>query len=410
MAYVTATTPVPTRFLSRDDVLRLIEQRGEELRQTLAHSPDADPRVLAFLAEEGSLAAQRAVAANPSALAETNAYLARSRDEEVRAELARKIARLLPGLTQAASEEVRQLTLETLQYLADDELPRIRAILAEGIKSLSCVPRNLVQKLAHDVECVSVPILEYSPLLCDTDLIDIITTMGAHYTLLAIAKRRPLAAAVSEVIVAAQDIPAVTELLNNADAHIRNKTLEKIVEQAESIGTWQEPLVLRAGLSQRAMRRIAGFAGAALIERLAQRHDLDERTRGHLSNALKKRLHNAPSAQVRQVQELDRYGLIDDAYVLGLAYRGNRAGVVAALSAGGKIPADIVERILDLGQAKPVIALVWRCGFSMRVAFKIQTCLLHLPANQVLPARDGVHFALSEEEMRWHLEYFGIRG
>jgi uncharacterized protein (DUF2336 family) len=396
--------------LSRDDVLRLIEQRGEELRRTLARNPDADPRVLAFLAEEGSLAAQRAVAANPSALAETNAYLAHSRDEEVRAELARKIARLLPGLTQEASEEVRQLTLETLQCLADDELPRIRAILAEGIKSLSCVPHALVRSLAHDVECVSAPILEYSPLLSDADLIDIITTVGAHYALLAIAKRRPLAAAVSDLIVAAHDVPAVAALLYNADARIRRKTLEKIAEQAQSVDAWQGPLVLRAGLSQRAIRRIAGFAGAALIERLAQRHDLEERTQSYLSSVLKKQLNSAPVEPPPLVEELAGDGRIDDAYVLSLAYRGNRAGVVAALSAAGKLPKDMVERILDLGQAKPLTALVWRAGFSMRVAFKIQTCLLHLPARQVLPARDGVHYPLSEEEMRWHLEYFGIRG
>lgn len=405
---MTATTSVPKGFLSRDDVLRLIEQRGEELRQTLAQNPDADPRVLAFLAEEGSLAAQRAVAANPSALAETNAFLAHSRDEEVRAELARKIARLLPGLTDEANAAVRQLTLETLQCLADDELPRIRTILAEGIKSLTCVPYALIRTLAHDVECVSAPILEYSPLLSDADLIDIITSVGAHYALLAIAKRRPLAARVSDLIVAAQDVPAVTALLNNADARIRSKTLEKIVELAQSIGAWQGPLVLRAGLSQRAIRRIAGFAGAALIERLAERHDLEERTRRRLSSELKKRLNSAPAEPARVVQEFVRDGLLDDAYVLSLAYRGNRAGVVAALSAAGRIPADIVERILNLGQAKPLTALVWRAGFSMRVAFKIQTSLLHLPSHQVLPARDGVHYPMSEKEMRWHLEYFGI--
>ncbi|MDE2466103.1 MAG: DUF2336 domain-containing protein [Alphaproteobacteria bacterium] len=405
---MTATKSVRAGFLTRDEVLRLIARRGEELRQALAHNPDADPRVLAFLAEEGSLAAQRAVAANPGATAATNARLARSRDEEVRAELARKIGRLLPGLTQEASEEVRRLTLDTLQCLADDEMPRVRAILAEGIKSLTCVPRKLIRKLARDVECVSAPILEYSPLLSDADLIDIITTVGAHHALLAIAKRRPLTAAVSDLIVAAQDIPAVAALLNNADANIRTKTLEKIAEQAESIGAWQGPLSLRAGLSQRAIRRIAGFAGAALIERLSQRHDLDTRTRAHLRSVLKKRLDSATPAGVRQVMELSRRGRIDDAYVMGLALAGNRAGVVAALSAGAGISAETVERILALGQAKPLTALVWRAGFSMRVAFKIQTCLLHLPAHLVLPARDGVHFPLSEDEMRWHLEYFGI--
>ena len=57
---------------------------------------------------------------------------------------------------------------------------------------------------------------------------------------------------------------------------------------------------------------------------------------------------------------------------------------------------------------KPATALVWRAGLSMRVAFKIQTFLLRLPTATLLPAREGVHFPLTEDEMRWHLSYFGL--
>jgi hypothetical protein len=44
----------------------------------------------------------------------------------------------------------------------------------------------------------------------------------------------------------------------------------------------------------------------------------------------------------------------------------------------------------------------------MRTSFKIQTMLLKLHADELLPARSGVAFPLSEEEMRWHLSYFGF--
>jgi hypothetical protein len=35
---------------------------------------------------------------------------------------------------------------------------------------------------------------------------------------------------------------------------------------------------------------------------------------------------------------------------------------------------------------------------------------MHLAAGELLPAREGVHFPLTEDEMRWHLNYFGVRG
>jgi hypothetical protein len=33
---------------------------------------------------------------------------------------------------------------------------------------------------------------------------------------------------------------------------------------------------------------------------------------------------------------------------------------------------------------------------------------MRLPGHELLPARGGVNFPLSKEEMRWHLDYFGI--
>jgi hypothetical protein len=34
--------------------------------------------------------------------------------------------------------------------------------------------------------------------------------------------------------------------------------------------------------------------------------------------------------------------------------------------------------------------------------------VVKLPADELLPARAGVAFPLSEDEMRWHLSYFGL--
>ena len=44
----------------------------------------------------------------------------------------------------------------------------------------------------------------------------------------------------------------------------------------------------------------------------------------------------------------------------------------------------------------------------MRVAFKIQALVVKLKADELLPARAGIAYPLSEEEMRWHLSYFGM--
>jgi hypothetical protein len=87
---------------------------------------------------------------------------------------------------------------------------------------------------------------------------------------------------------------------------------------------------------------------------------------------------------------------------------GRRELVTLGLAHLAGVTESTVKKILSSGSAKPVVALVWHAHLSMRVAFKIQTFLLKLPARDVLPARGGIGFPLTKEEMRWHLGYFNI--
>ncbi len=72
------------------------------------------------------------------------------------------------------------------------------------------------------------------------------------------------------------------------------------------------------------------------------------------------------------------------------------------------MPEATVRKIFSTRSAKPVTALVWHTGLSMRVAFKIQSFVMKLAAGELLPARAGVHFPMTEDEMRWHLGYFDV--
>jgi uncharacterized protein (DUF2336 family) len=400
-------------LLSRDDVLRILEERDRSARETLAARADAPPESLFFLAREGTPAARRAVAANPSTPPQANRFLTDDKDDDVRVELARKIGRLMPQLSQEQNKKLRAMTMETLERLAKDALPRVRQVLAEEIKALDCVPKRVVKMLARDVEQVAAPILEYSPLLSDADLLDIITTAQARFALTAIARRRPLGASVSEAIAIALDVPATAELLSNSSAEIRQRTLDKIIEHAAKVRAWHLPLVLRGDLSQRAIRRIAGFVSGALIEQLSSRHKLDEKTRQHLNQHMRARIDaghtdDEPEHPKVNVEALFRAGKLDDGFVEDAAEAGHRDQVASALAFLARAPVEIVQKILQAGSARPVIALVWRADLNMRVAFKIQRFVLRLKASELLPARAGIHFPMSEEEMRWHLDYFGI--
>jgi len=400
--------------LKSRDVLRMLEQRTQTAQNELACRTDAGDDVLHYLAREGAVATRRAVAANSAAPAHTNRYLADDDDDDVRGELARKIARLMPGLSTREAAHIQKLTIETLERLAADQTVRVRAILAEEIKSLDCVPVHIVQALARDVEeTVSVPILEYSPLLSDADLIEIIAEGKVHAVLSAIARRKPVSPSVSDAVVSALDIPSVATLLANPDARIRERTLDAIIEQAERISVWQDAVCVRADLSRRAIKRLASFVSIEWIERLAARHGLDDATKTHLNRQLRARSEESETAPsrddsaLRDVEAAAKAGRLDDSFLESAIEGGKREIVVLALAKLSRISDSIVRRMLMTRSAKPITSLVWRAGLSMRSAFKIQCFLMKLPADELLPARNGTFFPLTEDEMRWHLSYFG---
>jgi uncharacterized protein (DUF2336 family) len=401
--------------LSPRHALDVLEMRARETQSNLAQRTDAGDAVLQYLAEHGAPATRAAVASNVAAPAAVNRLLAEDEDENVRAELAVKIVRLMRGLDEQHSAHIVALTIETLEFLASDSATRVRAVLAEEIKHLANVPYDVVLALAQDVEhIVAMPVLEYSPLLSDADLIEIIACGQVREVLAAVARRRPLSENVSASLVQSLDVPAVAALLVNPDAKIREETLEKILAEAEEIESWHLPLALRADLSARAIRRIAGFVGAAIIERLAARHDLAAATRTHLNRQLRLRLEEkvdaveAAAAAADSIARAKVEHRLNGDFVEDAALSGHRESVILALAELALVPAHSVRRILASRRAKPLVALVWRAKLSMRVAFKIQTFVMRLPGPALLPARNGVGFPLTADEMTWQLSCFDI--
>ena len=394
----------------------ILESHKQQLEEDLAARPDAEPEMLYYLAERGAPSVRRKVAANPATPAPANRFLAEDVDPEVRAELAQKIGRLLPHLLASERERVCELTLETLQRLSTDQLTRVRAILASAIKSLDCVPKDIVLALARDVdEAVSVPILEYSPLLSDNDLVEIIASARAQSALAAVARRRGVSERVCETIVASLDVTAVSALLGNPNARIRENTLERIIDHARSIEEWHGPLIARSDLSLRALKRIAGFVGVALLRQLSERHGLDEETVQHLKRCLRQRLEDddrhlgskEDKAHAEVAAALER-GALDERYVEEAVETGQREIVIESVALLAQAPRSAIEKIFASRSSKAITAVAWKAGLTMRIGFKIQTMLLKLHADELLPARSGVAFPLSEDEMRWHLSYFGF--
>jgi uncharacterized protein (DUF2336 family) len=383
-----------------------LARRGE-----LASREDARPELLYYLAEDDSPEVRRGVAANPATPPQADVLLATDEDDEVRCDLARKIARLVPEIEEEERLKLRELTIEILEVLAHDQLPRVRQILAEELKHSSGAPRQVIQRLARDIELVvAAPILEYSPLLADDDLLEIIQSDPVRGALSAISRRQRVSSPIADALVATYDEAAVADLLANPSAQIREETLDRIIDQAPEVEPWHKPLAHFPELSVRAIRRIAGFVASSLVNVLIEEHDLEEEIAAELTKAVKRRLNEEPEADGADQDERARRafegGELDDELICHELEEGGRAFVKQALALKAEMPPATVARILDSGSGKAVTALTWRAELSMRTAMRLQSGLAHIPPREMVNARDGVDFPLTPDEMEWHLEYF----
>lgn len=394
-----------------------LRAHGLTARLTLAAETGVEPEVLEFLSRDEDADVRLLVAANPEAPPAANTQLAQDPVEAVRAELARKIARLAPNLTGVERGQVEQSALEIMEALAADAATAVRAILAEELKSSAVAPPQIVQKLARDLEdVVAGPILEYSPLLSDADLLDIIAGARAQGAMTAIARRNLLSSPVADAVVETFDVPAIAALLINGSAQLRQETLDRLAERAAEHVPWHRPIVMRPGLSVRAVRRLAEFVSADLLESLERRSGLDPAIKGHLRGRLKERLAadavafdrvKSEAKAAARVLDAEECGALDQAFVMDLVEEGARAAVVQALALKAKIHAAVAEKIIASRSGKAITALVWKAGFNARLALKVQTLIAHVPGAQTVLPKQGDAFALSPQDMTWQLEFFG---
>ena len=378
------------------------------------------PELLYFLAEDASPEVRRGIAGNEMAPPQADLALAGDVDEAVRADLAVKLARIAPGLSEPDQRKAESLVVQALETLARDQAQRVRRILSEALRDLAQAPPSVIRQLVRDTEeVVACPVLEFSPLLSDDDLIEIIGEAPVSGKLKAISRRRDLPTVVSDAIVGTDDRGAITALLTNDSAQIREETLDVLVEKAQRVEDWQCPLVERPRLPPAAARKLAGFVAHHLLERLRDRRDLDQDTTRRVAAEVRRRLgegggqnsaENEGDALVRAETEaarLQEIGHLDDEALLPAIARGDRNLVRAALARLTGLEAGAVARILEAGSAKGVTALAWKAGLGMRFATQLQIRMAGIPPSQALYARDGLDFPLTPEEMIWQLEFFG---
>lgn len=405
-------TKLPTYEKSRD----IAASGTAEKRRWLASQRGLQPEFLYYFATDKDVGVRKAVAANPDTPLQADRILAEDEVEEIRRELAAKICRIVPEIDPRSSDTVAEMVMEIVEILASDRAAQVRRVIAEEIKLHSNLPPKLVERLARDAEAiVAAPVLEYSPLLNDRQLIEIIRSGVEGGALRAIARRRSLKAKVAAALVRVDEPDVTRALLDNHTAEIAESDMMTMGGRAEDDRAVRDSMIARDDLTLATIRRVSQFLSSAVFDRLAERYKkLGEDALNDIKRDVQARIKKGaadskslPGEGARERAEvLYKDGKLDEDAVVSAIDAGERLFVIHAIALLTGLPWEKVRDILSSKSAKAICALAWKSEFTAERALTLQTKVGKLQGKSVIrPTPDG-EYALTNDDMEWYLDFF----
>ena len=261
---------------------------------------------------------------------------------EMRAGAAEKIA------TQfqygALNESQRRIAADIFRAMVEDAEVRVREALAKNLKQCADLPHDIAHSLAVDVESVAVPMLQFSEVLTDEDLIEIARKQDTVKQN-AIANRATVSEGVADVLVDTGSEAVVATLVGNNGARISEPALRKVVENFGDSEMVQRPLVHREALPVTVAERLVSKVSDNLRDYLVTHHELPPALASDLILDTRERatvslLHPSDAAGdlERLVAQLQKNGRLTPSLILRAVCLGDLGFMEASLAALADVP------------------------------------------------------------------------
>ncbi len=197
--------------------------------------------------------------------------LVRHPDPERRASAAQRICRTVRS--GQLSESERAFARKLLAYMAEDAVAIVRRALSVTLQNSPELPREVAKKLALDIDNIAVPILTFSPVLTDDDLVEILRSKAAS-KVMAIARRASVSGTVVREIVRYGDSRAIAEIAANDGAIIDAGLAENVLELYHDDDLIKEAFIARRDLPVSVMEKLITIVSEEAAILINRRHDI----------------------------------------------------------------------------------------------------------------------------------------
>ncbi len=171
------------------------------------------------------------------------------------------------------SEDERLQAQEILRVMAADAAELVRRALAVTLKTSPLLPPDVANRLARDVESVSLPVISFSPVFTDQDLAEIIR-LGGPVRQMAIARRPKLSSKVTGLLVEQAPEDVVAAVCANDNARFSDLALQKALDRFAKSESVLQAVAYRAVLPLSVTERLIDMVGDQLREHILDNHAL----------------------------------------------------------------------------------------------------------------------------------------
>ena len=298
-----------------------------------------------------------------------------------RDQLFRNMAQLYSYVSDRCDDEQVAQYDEVLCRLAEFVEVEARTHVAKLLAPLDRAPGMVVVKLANDTFEVAQPLLEFSNVLSDDDLIDIVTNRGESHRV-AIAGRQSVPERVGDAIVEHGEAASVVRLVRNAKAEIGQATLERLVQRAGEDPEIAADLRGRADIDWKMLRGEIDSVAGKVLETLGQVQRVDPVTAGKINAVVYNRMRNRAgfSSQewkvaYNQVKALSDRKQLDERALMRFARFGYGHHAASALTVQLRISPEVFVKWLAMQDYVAVTVAVRALGISADLFEAMVACL-----------------------------------
>lgn len=320
---------------------------------------------------------------------------------ESRAVLVRRISEQF--INEDFSPAQRDIALDILDVLSYDVEKNIRAVIAHELKECDFLPRDIALRLAHDIEEVSAPILQFSTVLSDDDLAEVIESCQEAGKIEYIAKREHISSYISDKIVDTQYESAIATLVQNNGAEISDDAFDHIMQNLAESSNLLTLIVARGNLSAKTAEKLITLVSDELKEKLQSDYKLTHMQASPIiSGAIEQTVVDTISteeATTRMVDHLHRSGKLNHSIILRALCKTDTYFFILGIARLANVPFDNAKKLIEKGDDKAYAALFEAAGMpsSMTDATKIVLRIIKgNPPEQGMNNSDYSRFLISQ--------------